>query len=125
MYKIPNTVQRCTLGKLADSLESGWQNTVEGDRATSRAFACSEYHKSAITDHVCQNNLIMDWKANKIAEQESDKFKRWIKKSIHIRANTPNRNGDERAYHLSPIWSQVMSTSIQGGGGGGGGGSTE
>ena len=92
-------------------------------RATSRASA-SEYHKSAITDHACQNNHITDWKASEIVEQKSDKFKRCIKDSIHIRANTRNMSRDEGAYHLSPIWSQVISNPTQGGGGGGGG-STE
>ena len=58
-----------------------------------------------ITDHVCQNNHITDWKASRIVEQESDKFKRWIKESIHIRANTPNVNRDEGAHQLSLIWS--------------------
>ena len=57
-------------------------------RATSRASA-SEYHKLTITDHVFQNNHITDWEASEIVEQESDKFKRWIKGSIHIRADTP------------------------------------
>ena len=49
----------------------------------------------AQTNHVCQSSHIMDWKASEIVEQESDKFKRWIKESIHIRPNTPNMNRDE------------------------------
>ena len=32
-----------------------------------------------------------------IVEQESDKFKRWIKESICIRSNTPTMNRDEGA----------------------------
>ena len=36
-----------------------------------------------------QNNHIIDWEANEIAEQESEtKFKRWFNESIHIRVNT-------------------------------------
>ena len=31
----------------------------------------------------------MDWEASEIVEQESVKVKRWIKESIHIRADTP------------------------------------
>ena len=31
-------------------------------RSTSRSSA-NEYHKSAITDHVCQNNHAIDWEA--------------------------------------------------------------
>ena len=78
-------------------------------RSTRRA-STNEHHKSAITDHVCQNNHIMNWEASEIVEQESDKFKRWIKESICIRSNTSTMNGDDRAYQLSPIWTQVIST---------------
>ena len=76
-------------------------------RSTRRA-STNEHHKSAITDHVCQNNHIMNWEEIEIVEQESDKFKRWIKESICIRSNTPNMNRDEGAYQLSPIWTQVI-----------------
>ena len=54
--------------------------------------------------------LYMNWEASEIVEQESDKFKRWIKESICIRSNTPTMNRDDRAYQLSPIWTQVIST---------------
>ena len=53
----------------------------------------------------------MNWEASEIVEQESDKFKRWIKESICIRSNTPIMNRDE----LSPIWTQVISTPKPGG----------
>ena len=61
----------------------------------------NEHHKSALTDHVCHNNHIMNWEASEIVEQESDKFKRWIKESIYIRSNTPTMNRDEGAYKLA------------------------
>ena len=57
----------------------------------------------------------MNWEASEIVEQESDKFKRWIKESICIRSNTPIMNRDEGAYQLSPIWTQVISTPKPGG----------
>ena len=85
-------------------------------RSTRRA-STNEHHKSAITDHVCQNNHIMNWEASEIVEQESDKFKRWIKESICIRSNTPTMNRDEGAYQLSLIWTQVITTPKPGGGG--------
>ena len=77
-------------------------------RSTYRA-STNEHHKSAITDHVYQNNHIMNWEASEIVEQESDKFKRWIKESICIRMNTPTMNRHEGAYQLSPIWTQDIS----------------
>ena len=38
-------------------------------RSTRRA-STNEHHKSAITDHVRQNNHIMNWGASEIVEQE-------------------------------------------------------
>ena len=90
-----------------------------------RIVSTNGHHKSAITDHVCQNNHIMNWEASQIVEQESDNFKRWIKESIYIRSNTPTMNRDEGAYQLPPIWTQVFSTPKTGEGGGGGRASTE
>ena len=80
-------------------------------RSTRRA-STNEHHKPAITDHVCQNSHIMNWEASEIVEQESDKFKRWIQESICIKPKlkTPTMNRDERAYQLSPRWTQVIST---------------
>ena len=104
--------------KQGDSWKPGSQNTYRNSekisdknftRSTRRA-STNEHHKSAITNHVCQNNDIMNWEASEIVEQESDKFKRWIKESIYIRSNTPTMNRDEGAYQLSPIWTQVIST---------------
>ena len=82
---------------------------------TTRRASTNEHHKSAITDHVCQTNHIMNWEASEIVEQESDKLKRWIKESICIRSNTPTMNSDKGAYQLSPIWTQVISTPKPGG----------
>ena len=98
-----------------------WE-TQKAEKISDRNFTrsnCSastnEHHKSALTDDVCQNNHIMNWEASEIVEQESDKFKRWIKESICIRSNTPTMNRDEGAYQLSPIWTQVISTPKPGG----------
>ena len=76
-------------------------------RKVTRRASTNEHNKSAITDHVCQNNHIMNWEASEIVEQESDKFKRWIKESISIRSNTPTMNRDEGAYRLSPIYTDT------------------
>ena len=82
---------------------------------TTRRASTNEHHKSAIRDHVCQNNHIMNWEASEIVEQDGDKFKRWIEESICIRSNNPTMNRDEGAYQLSPIWTQVISTPKPGG----------
>ena len=123
-FHAPNAKSHISV-KQGDSWEPGSQNRKEEEnisekkililkRSTRRA-STNEHHKSAITDHVCQNNHIMNWEASEIVEQESDKFKRWIKESICIRSNTPTMNRDEGAYQLSPIWTQVISTPKPGG----------
>ena len=43
-------------------------------RSISRSSA-NEYHKSAITYHVCQNNHAKDWEAGEIVERESASLK--------------------------------------------------
>ena len=68
-----------------------------------------------LTVSMTQNNHIINWGAREIVEQESDKFKRWIKESICIRSNTPTMNRDEGTYQLSPIWTQMISTPKPGG----------
>ena len=96
--------------------EIGFFSNRNFTRSTSRSSA-NEYHKSAITDHVCQNSYAMDLEAGEIVERESDKFKSWIKETIHIRTNSPTMNRDEGAYQLSLKWNQLISSPNQGGGG--------
>ena len=63
----------------------------------------------------------MNWEASETVEQESDKFKRWIKESICIRSNTPIMNRDERG-SLSAFSHMDTSDLHPPTGGGGGGG---
>ena len=58
--------------------------------AQSHSASKKEHHKSAITDHVCQNNNTMNWEASEIVDQEV----------TSLRDNTPRMNTDEEAYHL-------------------------
>ena len=53
-------------------------------RAT-RKSSQSVVHKSAISDHVVDNNHLIDWDEAKIIGKESDRYKRWIKEAIAIR----------------------------------------
>ena len=124
VYKIPcNQCEKVYIGETGRQLGTRvTEHRKEAEKISDRNFTRStrrastnEHHKSAITDHVCQNNHIMNWEASEIVEQESDKFKRWIKESICIRSNTPSMNRDEGAYQLSAIWTQVISTPKPGG----------
>ena len=70
----------------------------------------NEHHKSAITDHVCQNSHIMNWEASEIVEEESDKFKRWIKEqgrgslSAFSQMDTSDRHSPNRGGGASTEW---------------------
>ena len=126
VYKIPcNQCEKVYIGETGRQLETRiTEHKKEAVKISDRNFTRStrtastnEHHKSAITDHVCQNNHIMNWEASEIVEHERDKFKRWIKESICIRLNTPTMNRDKGAYQPSPIWTQVISTPKPGWGG--------
>ena len=110
VYKIPcNQCEKVYIGETGRQLGTRiTEHRKEAEKISERDFTRStrrastnEHHKSAITDHVCHNNHTMNWEASEIVEQESDKFKRWIKESIFIRSSTPIVNRDEGAYQLS------------------------
>ena len=104
VYKIPcSQCEKVYIGETGRQLGTRiTEHRKEAEKISDRNFTRStrrastnEHHKSAITDHVCQNNHIMNWEASEIVEQESDKFKGWIKESICIRSNTPIMNMDK------------------------------
>ena len=93
VYKIPcSQCEKVYIGETGRQLGTRiTEHRKEAEKISDRYFTRStrrastnEHHKSAITDHVCQNNHIMNWEASEIVEQESDKCKRWIKESICI-----------------------------------------
>ena len=45
----------------------------------------SEQNKSSITDHVNQENHVINWNEAKIISHESDKTTRWIRETVKIR----------------------------------------
>jgi len=53
--------------------------------------AASICNKSAITDHVCSENHVIDWENAKVVDRESDKAGRLISETIWIR-KTDNIN---------------------------------
>ena len=71
--------------------------------------AASICNKSAITDHVCNENHVIDWMDAKVIDRESDKAGRLIREAIWIR-KTDNMNQDEGSYQLSHIWDKLLHT---------------
>jgi len=59
-------------------------------------------NKSAITDHVCNENLVIDRANVKVIDRESDKAGRLIREAIWI-TKTDNMNRDEGSYQLSHV----------------------
>ena len=53
--------------------------------SSSRKQSQSEENKSAITDHVNQENHVIDWNEATIIARESDKTTRWIREAVKIR----------------------------------------
>ena len=64
--------------------------------------------KSAITDHVCQNNHVIDWESARLVEREGDWKTRGIKEAIVIR-KVANMNRDEGRYQLSHLYDDLLS----------------
>ena len=62
--------------------------------------AASVCNKSAITDHVCNKNHVIDWDKAKVIDRESANLAGeaiWIRK-------TDKMNRDEGSYQLSHVW---------------------
>ena len=69
--------------------------------------AASICNKSAITDHICNKNHVIDWENAKVIDRESDKAGRHIREAIWIR-KTENMNRDERSYQLSHVCDSLL-----------------
>ena len=60
-------------------------------------------HKSAVTDHIGEQNYVIDWDGAKVIEKDFNKQTRWIRK------RGPNvLNGDEGVYSLSHVYDQLL-----------------
>jgi len=81
-----------------------------------RKASTTEWKKSAITEHVCRDNHVIDWGGAKVIDREEDRSRRWIRESIWIRRRKGNTlNRDEGAYHLSHHWSSLVPVVPSGG----------
>jgi len=82
----------------------------------SRKESTTEFHKSAITDHVAQENHVIDWEGAKILDRDSNTFSRKIREAIQIRkkgAKTINR--DEGSVSLDHVYDPLLrKTSLPG-----------
>ena len=66
-------------------------------------------NKSALTDHACQENHVIDWSKAAVIDRESDRFTRWIKEAVHIRKEGQRAmNRDEGSYQLSHVYDRFL-----------------
>ncbi|XP_070573727.1 uncharacterized protein [Ptychodera flava] len=120
VYKIPCcSCNKVYIGETGRSLGVRLkEHKKEVDEISERSFtratqrrASKEYNKSAITDHVAQNNHIIDWSAAQIIDRESDRLSRQIREYIHIRGQGASiMNRDEGAYQLQHIYDHHYAT---------------
>ncbi len=60
-------------------------------------------HKSAISDHVSQNNHNIDWNNAKILAKEDQRTSRHIREAIHIRKRGDNVMKRDEDQHFLPL----------------------
>ena len=83
----------------------------EGKKYTrsTRKQSQSEQNKSAITDHVNTENLIIDWEEATIIGRESDRTTRWIRQAVKIRQEAQDvMNRDEGIFLLSHVYDDLL-----------------
>ena len=93
------------------------EHKTEAEKASAKAYTRAQRqasvsgaaNKSAITDHVSENNHVIGWKESKIRDREQNKKKRLIKEAIWIRKRGPKTlNRDDGNYPLPHIYDQLI-----------------
>jgi len=84
--------------KAVDSFTAGTQTRA------SRAKESGVTHKSAIADHVVEQNHVIDWDKAKVVDREAQRPIRWIKEALWITKTLIRMNRDARSYQLSHTW---------------------
>ena len=85
---------------------------------SNRKTSEKDMHKSAITDHMTQQNHIVDWEGAKFVNRESDWRTSGIKEAIWIRKTKDSINRDEARYRLSHLYDDFLKGHPGGGRGG-------
>ena len=76
---------------------------------SSRKSSQADIHKSAITDHVAQQNHLIKWDKAKMVERERDWMARGVREAIVIRQHQNKcMNRDEGRFTLSHIYDDLL-----------------
>ena len=74
-----------------------------------RKSSTTEQHKSAITDHVAQENHLIDWEETKIIDRDSNPFTRKVREAIQIRKRgTKALNRDDGLHSLDHVYNPLL-----------------
>ena len=77
-----------------------------------RKESLSAVHKSAVTDHVVEENHVIGWRKAKVIGTESDRYKRWNREAIEIRKRGHNTmNHDEGQYFPTHVFDELLEKS--------------
>ena len=78
-----------------------------------RKASTSEQHKSAITDHIAQENHIIDWEGATILDRDSNSTTRKIREAIHIRKRGVNAiNCDDGSMFLDHVYDPLQKSTL-------------
>ncbi len=123
VYKIPcNSCSQTYIGETGRLFRyRRGEHQSEAEEVTDKHYTRSQrkvsestLNKSAITDHMSQNNHIMNWEGSKILSREDNTFRRGVREAIHIwkdRQTVMNR--DQGRYKLSKVFNPILSPGVK------------
>ena len=84
------------------------QNSGGSFTKAARKKSLTQINKSAITDHVKQNNHEINWEEVSLLDRERDWRTRTIREAIKIRGQKQVMNRDEGAFPLSHVYDPIF-----------------
>ena len=85
---------------------------IKFTRATRKA-STSEQHKSAITDHIAQENHVIEWEGATILDRDSNSTTRKIREGIHIRKKGAKAiNRDDGSMFLDHVYDPLLKPTL-------------
>ncbi len=122
VYKVKcKNCEKCYIGETGRQLKTRIGEHKEDVKSvpsqamtrSQRKDSTSVRHKSAISDHIHQNNHVIEWENISIVDREDNRQCRQIRESIAIKSHHDAvMNRDEGSYDLGQVWDCVL-TSIK------------
>ena len=78
-------------------------------RASKKVSLSVTVHKSAVTDHVVEQNHVIGWDRARVIGTEQNRYNRWVKEAMEIRKRRgATMNRDEGQYFLSHAYDELL-----------------